>query len=52
MTKVPAYSSGTLTTVLPHRTAMPQTQDMIPHPFSVCIHGADLLCNPLMWIIL
>ena len=27
-----ACSSGTLTNVQPHRNAMPQTQDMTPHP--------------------
>ena len=31
ITTVPACSSGTLTNVLPHRHAMPQTQDMTPH---------------------
>ena len=47
---VPACSSGTLTNVLPHRNAMPQTQDMTPHPVTVYRHGADLsLCYPLMW---
>ena len=41
--------SGTLTNVLPHRNAMPQTQDMTPHPVTVYRHGADLsLCYPLM----
>ena len=47
---VPVCSSGTLTNVLPHRNAMPQTQDMTPHPVTVYRHGADmLLCYPLMW---
>ena len=47
---VPACSSGTLTNVLPHRNAMPQTQDMTPHPVTVYRHRADLsLCYPLMW---
>ena len=47
---VPACSSGTLTNVLPHRNAMPQTQDTTPHPVTVYRHGADLsLCYPLMW---
>ena len=47
---VPACSSGTLTNVLPHRNAMPQTQDMAPYPVTVYRHGADLLlCYPLMW---
>ena len=32
ITIVPACSSSTLTNVLPHRNAMPQTQDMTPHP--------------------
>ena len=39
-----------VTVVLPHRNAMPQTQDMTPHPVTVYIHAADLsLCYPLMW---
>ena len=47
---VPACSSGTLTNVLPHRNAMPQTQNTTPHPVTVYRHGADLsLCYPLMW---
>ena len=47
---VSACSSDTLTNVLPHRNAMPQTQDMTPHPVTVNRHGADLsLCYPLMW---
>ena len=47
---LPAWSSGILTNVLQHRTAMPQTQDMTPHPITVCRHEADLsLCYPLMW---
>ena len=47
---VPACSSDTLTNVLPHRNAMPQTQDTTPHPVTVHRHGADLsLCYPLMW---
>ena len=47
---VPVCSSGTLTNVLPHRNAMPQTQDMTPHPVTVYRNGADLtLCYPLMW---
>ena len=50
ITTVPACSSGTLTNVLPHRNAMPQTQDTTPHPVTVYRHGADLsLCYPLMW---
>ena len=49
-TTVPACSSGTLTNVLPHRNAMPQTQDMTTQPVTVYRHGADLsLCYPLMW---
>ena len=32
ITMVPACSSGALTNVLPHRNAMPQTQDTTPHP--------------------
>ena len=44
---VPACSSGTLTNLLPHRNAMPQTQDMTPHPVTVYRHGANLsLCYP------
>ena len=47
---VPVCSSGTLTNVLPHRNAMPQTQGMTSHPVTVYRHGADLsLCYPLMW---
>ena len=50
ITTVPACSSGTLTNVLPHRNAMPQTQDMASHPVTVYRHGADQsLCYPLMW---
>ena len=47
---VPPCSSDTLTNVLPHRNAMPQTQDTTPHPVTVYRHRADLsLCYPLMW---
>ena len=50
ITTVPACSSGTLTNMLPHRNAMPQTQDTTPHPVTEYRHGADLsLCYPLMW---
>ena len=50
ITTVPACSSDTLTNVLPHRNAMPQTQDTTSHPVTVYRHGADLsLCYPLMW---
>ena len=50
ITTVPACSSGTLTSVLPHRNAMPQTQDTTPHPVTVYRHGANLsLCYSLMW---
>ena len=46
----PACSSGTLTNVQPHRNAMPQLQDMTPHPVTVYRHRAELsLCYPLMW---
>ena len=38
ITAVPACSSGTLTNVLLHRNAMPQTQDMTPHPVTVYRH--------------
>ena len=45
---VPACS--TLTNVLPHRNALPHTQNMLPHPVTVYRHRADLLlCYPLMW---
>ena len=47
---VPAFSSDTLTNVLPHRNAMLQTQGMIPSPVTVYRHRANLsLCYPLMW---
>ena len=47
---VPTCGSGTLTNVLPHRNAMPQTQDTTPHPVTVYRHGANLsLCYPSMW---
>ena len=50
ITTVPTCSRGTLTNVLPHRNAMPQTQDTTPHPVTVYRHGADLsLCYTLMW---
>ena len=50
ITTVPACSSGTLTNVLPHRNAMPQTQATTPHPVTVYRHGANLsLCYPSMW---
>ena len=50
ITTMPVCSSDTLTNVLQHRNAMPQTQDMTPHPVTVYRHGADLLlCYPLMW---
>ena len=43
-------SSGTLTSVLPHRNAMPQTHDMTPLPVTVYRHGAELLmCSQWMW---
>ena len=49
-TTVPACCRGTLTNVLPHRNAMPQTQDMTPHPVTVYRHRTDLsLSYPLMW---
>ena len=41
---VPTCNSGTLTDVLLHRNAMPQTQDMAPHPVTVYRRGADLSC--------
>ena len=47
---VPTCSSGNLTIVLPHTNAMPQTQDITPHPIVVYRHSADLLlCYPLTW---
>ena len=47
---VPACSSGTLTNMMPHRNAMPQTQDTTLHPVTVYSHGAYLsLCYPVMW---
>ena len=47
---VPACSSGSLTIVLPHRNAMPQTQDTTPDAVTVYRHRDDLsLCYPLMW---
>ena len=46
---VPTCSSDILTNVLPHRNAMPQTQD-IPHPVTVYRYRVDLsVCYPLMW---
>ena len=53
ITTVPAcsshVSSGTLTNVLPHRNAIPQTQDTTPRPVTVYRHGAELsLCYPLI----
>ena len=49
ITTVSACNSGTLTNVLPHRNAMPQTQDTTPHPVTVYRHGANLsLCYPSM----
>ena len=36
---VPVCSSGTLTNVLPHRDAMPQTQDMTPPRHSIQTQG-------------
>ena len=47
---VPICSSGALTNVMPHRNAMPQTQDTTPHRVTVYRHNANLsLCYPLMW---
>ena len=41
---------GSLTNVMPHRNAMPHTQEMTPHHATVYRHRADLsLCYPLMW---
>ena len=44
ITTVLACSSGTLTNVLPHRNAMPQTQDMTPHPVTVYRQGPTCHC--------
>ena len=41
---VPACSSGTLTNVLPHRNAMPQTQDMTCHPSQYTDTGPTCRC--------
>ena len=50
ITTVPACSSAILTNGLPHRNAMPQSQDKTPHSVTVYRHVADLsLCYPLMW---
>ena len=50
ITTAPACSSDTLTNVLRHRNAMPQTQDMTPHLVTVYRHSADLLLYyPYMW---
>ena len=47
---VPACSSSTLTNVLPHRNAMPQTQGTTLHPVTLYRHRAYLsLCYLLMW---
>ena len=40
---VPACSSGTLTNMLPHWNAMPQTQDMAPYSCENT-HCVGLLC--------
>ena len=46
---VPACSCGALTNVLPHKNAMPQTEDMTPHLFRAYRHRADLsLCYSLI----
>ena len=46
---MPVFRSGTLTNMLPHRNAMPQTQDTAPHPVIVYRHRADLtLCYPFI----
>ena len=43
ITTVPACSSGTLTNMLPHKNAMPQTQDMTQHP--VTLLSIDVECH-------
>ena len=53
VTTVPACSSGTLTNVLPHSNAMPQTKDIAPHDVTVYRHMADLsLCYPLVCVVI
>ena len=44
---MPTCSSDSLTNVLPHRNAMPQTQDMTPHPVTVYRQRANLACRLL-----
>ena len=46
---VPTCSSGTLTNVLPHRNAMPQTQDMTPHPVTVYRPVSIHCCGTSHW---
>ena len=41
VTMVLACSSGTLTNMVPHRNAMPQTQAMTPHPVTVYRQGGQ-----------
>ena len=43
ITTGPACSSGTMTNLLPHRYAFPQTQNMTPHPVTSYRHRVDLL---------
>ena len=43
----PASSSGSLTNVLPHRNAMPQTWDTTPHP-TPSIHSISTPGQPVM----
>ena len=52
ITTVPVCSSDTLTIVLPRRNAMPQTQDMTPHPVTgyrqgrpVVVLSLDVECH-------
>ena len=47
---VPAWCSGTLTNVLPHKNTMSQTKGITTQPVKVYRYGADLsLCYQFMW---
>ena len=46
---VPACGSDTVTKVLPNRDVRLQTQGMTPIRVTVCRHGTNLSCYPLMW---
>ena len=45
---VPTCSSGILTNMLPHRNAMPQTQDMTPHHITV-YRDRPVIVQSIMW---